>query len=88
MWPSTVREIVLDASVYEQKAVTIIELMGRHAGWLTAAVFWQEKRKTDNPVLIYLPESNFDLENLPGIWSRLWKREIASLSVYQREFPI
>ena len=34
---STVREIVLDASVYEKKSVTIIEIMGRHAGWLTAA---------------------------------------------------
>lgn len=60
---STVREIVLDASVYEQKAVTIIELMGRHAGWLTAASVLARKKKDDNPVLIYLPESNFDLEN-------------------------
>ena len=34
---STVREIVLDASVYQQKSVTIVEIMGRHAGWLTAA---------------------------------------------------
>lgn len=60
---ATVREIVLDASVYEQKAVTIIELMGRHAGWLTAASVLARKQKDDNPVLIYLPESNFDLEN-------------------------
>ena len=60
---ATVREIVLDASVYEQKAVTIIELMGRHAGWLTAASVLARKKKDDNPVLIYLPESNFDLEN-------------------------
>ena len=43
---ATVREIVLDASVYEQKAVTIIELMGRHAGWLTAASVLARKRKT------------------------------------------
>lgn len=42
---ATVREIVLDASVYEQKAVTIIELMGRHAGWLTAASVLARKRK-------------------------------------------
>lgn len=34
---STVREITLDANVYEKKSVTIIEIMGRHAGWLTAA---------------------------------------------------
>ena len=34
---STVREITLDANVYEKKSVTIVEIMGRHAGWLTAA---------------------------------------------------
>lgn len=33
---STVREITTDANVYEKKSVTIIEIMGRHAGWLTA----------------------------------------------------
>ena len=32
---STVREIVLDANVYEKESVTILEIMGRHAGWLT-----------------------------------------------------
>lgn len=58
----TVREIVLDASVYQQKAVTIIELMGRHAGWLTAASVLARKHPEDNPVLIYLPESDFEME--------------------------
>ena len=60
---STVREIVLDSSVYQQKSVTIIELMGRHAGWITAASVLARKHKNDNPLLIYLPESNFDLES-------------------------
>ena len=41
----TVREIVLDSSVYQQKSVTIIELMGRHAGWLTAASAMARKFK-------------------------------------------
>ena len=59
---STVREIVLDATVYCQKAVTIIELMGRHAGWLTAASVLARKYPGDNPVLIYLPETAFDPE--------------------------
>ncbi|MDD3252124.1 MAG: 6-phosphofructokinase [Lachnospiraceae bacterium] len=60
---STVREIVLDATVYQQKAVTIIELMGRHAGWLTAASVLARKHPKDNPVLIYLPESDFEMEH-------------------------
>lgn len=58
---STVREIVVDASVYDnKKSVTIVEIMGRHAGWLTAASALARKFEHDNPVLIYLPETDFD----------------------------
>ena len=59
----TVREIVLDSCVYQQKSVTIVEMMGRHAGWLTAASALARKFEGDNPVLIYLPEAAFDLEH-------------------------
>lgn len=57
---STVREIGIDASIYNTKSVTIVEIMGRHAGWLTAASALARQFKTDNPVLIYLPEVDFD----------------------------
>lgn len=61
---STVREIIADASVYDnKKSVTIIEIMGRHAGWLTAASVLARKYKDDNPVLIYLPEVAFDQDD-------------------------
>ena len=60
---ASVAEIGIDASVYEAKSVTIIEIMGRHAGWLTAASVLARKFKEDNPVLIYLPEVPFDLEH-------------------------
>ena len=57
---STVREIAIDASVYDnKKSVTIVEIMGRHAGWLTAASALARKFEHDNPVLIYLPETDF-----------------------------
>ena len=60
---STVREIAVDASVYDnKKSVTIVEIMGRHAGWLTAASVLARKEAGDNPVLIYLPEVAFDPE--------------------------
>ena len=36
--------------------------MGRHAGWLTAASALARKFEGDNPVLIYLPEADFELE--------------------------
>ena len=60
---STVREIAIDASVYDNKpSVTIVEIMGRHAGWLTAASKLARKYEGDNPCLIYLPETPFSLE--------------------------
>ena len=58
---STVREIAIDASVYDnKKSVTIVEIMGRHAGWLTAASALARKYDGDNPLFIYLPEVAFD----------------------------
>jgi 6-phosphofructokinase len=59
---TTVREIILDANVYDTKSITIVEVMGRHAGWLTAASVLARKHVGDNPLLIYLPEVAFDLE--------------------------
>ena len=60
---STVREIAIDAFVYDnKKSVTIVEIMGRHAGWLTAASVLARKFEGDNPALIYLPEHAFDPE--------------------------
>ena len=60
---STVREIAIDASVYDnKKSVTIVEIMGRHAGRLTAASVLARKFENDNPVLIYLPESAFNTD--------------------------
>ena len=60
---ASVCEIGLDASGYEAKSVTIIEIMGRHAGWLTAAAALSRKFEGDNPILIYLPEVAFDQED-------------------------
>ena len=59
---ASVREIALDASVYQQKSVTIVEIMGRHAGWLTAASALARKEAGDNPLLIceYSTEAQVD----------------------------
>lgn len=57
---SSVREISMDACIYDIKSVTIVEIMGRNAGWLTASSVLARNFKNDNPVLIYLPEVDFD----------------------------
>ena len=53
------KEIIRDATVYGTKYVTVVEIMGRNAGWLTAASVLARKFEGDNPVLIYLPEVAF-----------------------------
>ena len=56
---TTVKEILRDISVYTVKAVTIIEIMGRDAGWLTTAAALPYLNG-EGPDLIYLPERVFD----------------------------
>lgn len=59
---TTVREVILDVGVYTNPVVTIIELMGRHAGWVTAASVLARTEYDRNPLLIYLPEIRFNVE--------------------------
>ena len=54
-------EVWQDAHVYDTGQITIIEIMGRHAGWLTAAAALATD-KGYGPDLIYLPERDFDME--------------------------
>ena len=53
-------EMAYDTAVYEAPAVTIVEIMGRDAGWLTAAAALARNEYTSVPQLIYLPEVTFD----------------------------
>ena len=58
---STFLEIAHDTFIYKVKSVTIVEVMGRDAGWLTAASVLARNEYNTAPHLIYLPESAFDL---------------------------
>lgn len=55
-----IAEIYHDTSVYHKGRVTIVEIMGRDAGWLTAATHLANIYE-NGPDLIYLPESPFDM---------------------------
>ncbi len=57
---SSIREIAYDTYIYDVKSVTIVEIMGRDAGWLTAASVLARNEFSEAPHLIYLPEVNFD----------------------------
>ena len=59
---STMKEIAYDTSIYPVSSVTIAEIMGRDAGWLTAAAALANSSYGLGVDLIYLPEVPFDRE--------------------------
>ncbi len=58
---TSVMEVYRDARVYDTGMVTVIEIMGRNAGWLTASSALAAV-KGNGPDLIYLPEVDFDVD--------------------------
>ncbi len=58
---TSVMEVYRDSTVYDTGMITIVECMGRHAGWLTAAAALANYCG-DGADLIYLPELDFDLD--------------------------
>jgi len=67
-------EIYLDANVYDTGAVTIIECMGRNAGWLTAAASLSAIAGC-GPDLIYMPETVFSLDEFIEEVGRVYKEK-------------
>lgn len=59
---TTFAELERDCHVYDTKAVTIVEVMGRNAGWLTAASALARNNGGKGPNLIYLCEPAFSVE--------------------------
>ncbi len=59
---ATMQEIIRDSRVYSVKSITIVEIMGRHAGWLTASSCCLRANGEIAPHLIYLPEVHFSTE--------------------------
>ncbi|CUX23436.1 6-phosphofructokinase [Clostridium sp. C105KSO13] len=61
---TSVKEIIRDSFCleYEKGLVSIVEIMGRNAGWLTGAAALAKGEDCAGPDLIYLPELPFDIE--------------------------
>ncbi|MBR0142061.1 MAG: 6-phosphofructokinase [Ruminococcus sp.] len=59
---ATMHEITRDSIVYSIPSVTIVEIMGRHAGWLTASSAVLHAMGETAPHLVYVPEVDFSLE--------------------------
>lgn len=62
---ASMKEIIRDNAVYgdARTNICVVEIMGRHAGWLTAASLLSKGPDCSGPDLIYLPETVFDPED-------------------------
>ena len=72
---SSMLEIAYDSSIYNLDSVTIVEIMGRNAGWLTAASALARSSFNEAPDLIYLPEVPFIKENFLNDIREVFKRK-------------
>ena len=67
-------EISKDARVYDNGMITIVEIMGRHAGWLAASAALATAYGS-GPDLIYLPEVDFDMDKFLNDVKTVYDRE-------------
>ena len=61
---ASTKELIRDALglTYKKEMITVIEVMGRNAGWLTGATALAKTEECEGPDLIYLPEVPFDID--------------------------
>lgn len=78
---TTVAEITKDSQVYDLKSVTIIEIMGRNAGWLTAAAALARTKNENAPHLIYLPEVDFSLDKFIEDINNIFEKGIKNIII-------
>ena len=62
---SSLKEVIRDNSSFgiEKPTVVVVEIMGRHAGWLTAAAALSRGEDCEGQDMIYLPETDFDMDD-------------------------
>lgn len=65
-------EINKDTRVYDTGTVTVVEVMGRHAGWLAGSAALASYMGS-GPDLVYLPETDFDLDRFYADVERIYK---------------
>ena len=70
---TSIMEVSRDAHVYDTGMITIIECMGRHAGWLTAAAALANAKEPCCD-FIYLPEVDFDMDKFVADVSECYKK--------------
>ena len=72
---SITKEVIRDGLVYDQQNVTILEIMGRNAGWLTGAAALAKCEDCEGPDMIFLPEVTFDVDEFMKKVAELHKKK-------------
>ncbi|MCM1027820.1 MAG: 6-phosphofructokinase [Roseburia sp.] len=75
---ASTKEIIRDAlglTYNDRSTITILEIMGRNAGWLTGATALARTEECEGPDLIYLPEMTFDIERFRDTTAELLKKK-------------
>ena len=74
---TTLREVIQDNNCYgdTKPIVAVVEIMGRHAGWLTAAAALAKDETCSGVDAIYLPEIEFDIDSFIEETSELLKKK-------------
>ena len=81
---ASTKEVIRDALglTYNKEMITIIEVMGRNAGWLTGTTALAKTEECEGPDLIYLPEVAFDIDKfLAKVKSLLEKKKSIVIAV-------
>lgn len=81
---ASTKEVIRDALglTYHKDMITVIEVMGRNAGWLTGATALARTEECEGPDLIYLPEVPFDIDKfLKKVQELLKKKESVVIAV-------
>lgn len=72
-----------DSTIYDLKSVTVVEIMGRNAGWLTAAAALAEDEDCEGAAMICLPEVRL----IRSISSPAWMRFSSRRRLWSSPFP-
>jgi len=81
---TSTKEVIRDAMgfSYKKKNVTIIEIMGRNAGWLVGSSALSRQEECSGPDYIYLPEVTFDIDSfMSNIEETLKKKDVIVIAV-------
>ena len=87
------KELVRDATVYDVDSVTVVEIMGRNAGWLTAAAALAKAEDCEGADMICMPEIPFGVDQFIEKVARMQSQKRALLiavseDVYKRQMLV